>query len=374
MNALRTAAGRSAVNSKHAANVILPKLQSGSMEGVDSSDPLPLAVAILSRASCESINPARFMQNLRDMWGGDARDAPSSIAFLRAYPTVFALDVEHRSYTSRGNTAPSSVTNNNYFAVDAVRLTMAATARAQASAEAALFRSKSLSLPPRLPPGAWPPAAAALLSHFDASLLPRTTSRPPPKIWAPLLERILRERGDGSTFRVSVHDLLAAVHAEAFAANLPFPPHAVAWFALSSEPLYARIRAVWSEEIELSLDGGGGVGVGVGKTIGGSTGSNNNNIPKHIRRAALMLAQSGENKIPKSQLEHTLSVAREAAAAAVVATTTTTATCSLSPLQKRMSSVMVAVELLPITGQTALEKDIEMLHTLAAEPESVTTT
>ncbi len=66
---------------------------------LDASDALPLSVAILARAAAESparcgaLDPARFMQLLRDLWGGDARDVPPSIAFLRSFPTVFALDV-----------------------------------------------------------------------------------------------------------------------------------------------------------------------------------------------------------------------------------------------------------------------------------------
>ena len=371
------------------------------MEGfcIDSADPLPLAVAILATHAAETatpLNPARLMQLLRDMWCGDARDVPSSIAFLRAYPTVFALDVAHRRppppLAARGSPAISAAatpatflrgpstsasasasattpatashrtlttamstatvsananaTAGGYFTIDAVRLTAAATSRAADAATAATRRGGAQK---PLTPGTWPPAAATLLSRYDVSLLPRTTTRPSAALWAPLLERILRERGEGATYRVSLHDLLAAVHAEAFARNLPFPPHAVVWFTLSSEPLYARIRAVWGEEL----------GEGVNREALLSL--NKSGVPKNVRRAAQLVAAqggvSGENTIPLDQLKRALLNDHSAAARA---------TANYCFKTSRMASVMVAVELLPLNGPTAYDTDIAILHELAA--------
>jgi hypothetical protein len=317
-----------------------------STEAVEASDPLPLAVAILARSAAKAppshagVDPARFMQLLRDLWGGDARAAPSSVSFLRAFPSIFALDIEHRSYGTRGPPASASALNETrFFAIDTVRLTSAAADRAALAAASASSRKT-----PRIPPGAWPPAAVALLSGFDAALLPRTTQRPSAKVWAPLLERILRERGN----RVAVHDVLSAVQAEAFANNLPFPPHAAAWFALSAEPLYARIRPVWSEEIT-----GWRGGDAAEKTV----------LPKHVRRAAEALAAGrGETRVAATaELKLALSRTKPGAA------TETKATAAIS---SRLSSVMAAVELMPRDGPTALDFDAETLRNLAAEAES----
>jgi hypothetical protein len=145
-----------------------------------------------------------------------------------------------------------------------------------------------------------------------------------------------------------VHDVLSAVQAEAFANNLPFPPHAAAWFALSSEPLYARIRPVWSEEIT-----GWRGGDAAEKTV----------LPKHVRRAAEALAAGrGETRVAAAaELKLALSKTKPGAATEPKAT---------AVISSRLSSVMAAVELMPRDGPTALDFDAETLRNLAAEAES----
>ena len=148
-----------------------------------AADPLPLAVAILARARA-GVDPARFMQLLREHWGGDLRDVPPSTAFLRAFPAIFAVETEERVYSppaARGTrhagadeAARAAAPRGRYGAIKAVRLTRAAEAVAAAAADAAV------GAPLAIPLGSWPPAAIALLKGFAWNLLPCTTARPCP--------------------------------------------------------------------------------------------------------------------------------------------------------------------------------------------------
>lgn len=120
-----------------------------------------------------------------------------------------------------------------------------------------------------------------------------------------------------------MNELLRDVQAVAFERRLALPPQTVTWFALSQEPAYARIRAVWAEEDACAA-----------ASVTGST-----SIEEEESAQAADNSESGKRK-KRSK---------------------TTA------LVRPSSSVIVAVQLMRANGaETALDEDVTLLHELAA--------
>lgn len=118
-----------------------------------------------------------------------------------------------------------------------------------------------------------------------------------------------------------MNELLRDVQAVAFERRLALPPQTVTWFALSQEPAYARIRAVWAEE-----DGCAAASSAAGSA---ATDDEEGSAP----------AGSGTGDCAKRKKRKTAALVRPS------------------------SSVIVAVQLM---SSDALDADVALLHELAA--------
>jgi hypothetical protein len=103
-----------------------------------------------------------------------------------------------------------------------------------------------------------------------------------------------------------VNELLRDVQAVAFERRLALPPQTVTWFALSQEPAYARIRAVWAEEDGCAAASSAAGGAATDEEEGGApAGSGTGDCAKRKKkRKPAALARPSSSVIVAVQLMH----------------------------------------------------------------------
>jgi hypothetical protein len=273
-----------------------------------ANNPLPFTVGLLlkkHRASPGSgLSPSELLRDLGSLWPGDARDLPSSISYLRAFPALFTVELERR---------PAAGLHPKL-----IRLSPAALELASSPPRAGVASRTDGQILPSLGDAALalgasrlPDEARALLAATPLHWLPSTTSAPCPATWGPLLIELLTREGQGPSRRMQLHTLLPCIQTLALRKALPLPPNTAHWFALTPHAPFARIKPVWEEEMDRSASS------------------------SSVHSAAVGAAQ-----------QMTYAAAAQAAAAA--------------------RAQLTAVELVP-EGSTALDEDISALARLAEQ-------
>ena len=237
-----------------------------SVDWVDeTSNPLPLTVALLYRAHClaalgqqsscvprgsSGLSPAALLQKLCALWGGDPRDLPRSTNFTRSFPYLFHLEYGLQGGPSLEKLKALRPHTKSPRALLAINLTSEALALVsepvKKSSEAAVkerLRKKSIR-----DQGVWSSEALSLLSSTSLYWLPRLTSCPCADTWGPIIREILEREGVGGAKRMLMEPLLLSIGREAIKRSLPLPPNNVAWFALSPHPSFSRLRVLWEEQ------------------------------------------------------------------------------------------------------------------------------